>query len=297
MMRAWAVGIGLVLAGAIHASADESAWTMLRGAVDPGSGAVLLLPGAPLPEGGADPRTAAWAAWAFDLRGHHAEAGRALAVFAAHAVLEPRRGVPAGLLPALLHPDGRPALPWAVRDLDGLAWFITACHRHLGYLEGTAREEFAAAAWPAMATGADLLADWSLGPNGPMLPSFQWALGRDGTALETQVLALAALEAAVDFAGQWDIPPNVDWQTRAGELLARLLLRAHEETLSLDPWVAVWLRTGLLAQPPARLARLGLVSVDTGAGPMPWQRVEMPPTPMPPTNTREAAARVIANSK
>jgi hypothetical protein len=289
----------LALVPAATARTDGPAWEYLTRAVAPASGVICQVPGAPLPLGGADAQTAAWGAWAFDTRGQTGQAGRALAVFLSKVQLEPRPRVPAGLAPALLTADGRPALPWAVRDIDGTAWLITACQQHLRYLDGLAREGFARDCWPAVQAGADLLADWSQGPNGPMLPSFQWSLGREGRSLESQVLALAALEAAMEIAPQAADTPNPDWQARADELLARLLLQAQGDTpLPLDAWVAAWVRAGLLENAPPRVARLNQVLVDTGGGGMPWQRVPVPapPNAAAPGNAREAAAVLIAGA-
>lgn len=295
-------GAFLCALSAAWAAAGEDtdpAWELLRRATHPATGLVARVPGAPLPEGGADARTAAWVAWAYAARGHTDEAGRVLAAIARLVATEPRPGVPAGLLPALIRvEDAEPALPWAVRDLDAAAWFVTACHRHLGHLDGTAWEGFARAAWPAMAACADLLADWSLGPNGPMLPSFQWALGRDGTAIGTEALAWAALEAATGLSERLGVPVNADWRVRAEELLARLLLRGNDPApIPLDPWVAAWIRAGFLADAPPRVAGLNLLTLDTEDGPVPWQRARLPVVPNTPTDVREAAAQLLVEAE
>jgi hypothetical protein len=211
-------------------------------------------------------RTSAWAAWAYDGIGDAAAASRVLQFLARAVVHQARPGIPAGLLPSKLYTDGRPAAPYAVRDLDGLCWFLGACARHAAHLTGPERAAFLEGVEDAVDAGADLIADWTLGPNGPPLPSYQEALGSDGESMATLLLMLSGLHAASEARLLKGDTPNPDWDARFDALLARVLLGRQEGAPPpvLDPALAYWLRTGIAAGNTPRLAGLRALPVEIG---------------------------------
>jgi hypothetical protein len=235
-------------------------------ATDRGGGAVVDAAAGEPAWGVVSGRTSAWAAAAYDAIGDSAAASRALHFLARAVIHQARPGIPAGLLPSRLYTDGRPAAPYAVRDLDGLCWFLGACARHAAHLTGPERTAFLEGVEGAIDAGADLIADWTLGPNGPPLPSYQEALGSDGESMATLLLMLSGLHAASEARLLKGDTPNPDWESRFDALLARVLLGRQEGAppRALDPVLAYWLRTGIAAGNTPRLAGLRALPVEIG---------------------------------
>lgn len=211
-------------------------------------------------------RTTAWAAWAHEIAGDPATASRALRFLARAVVHQARPGIPAGLLPSRLYTDGRPAAPYALRDLDGLCWFLGACARHARLRTDAERTVFLEGVEGAVIAGGDLIADWTLGPNGPPLPSYQPLQASDGESIATHLLMITGLHAAISVRILQGQLPNPDWEYRFDALLARVLLARQEggRPLALDPVLAYWLRSCLALDEAPRLAGLRAMPVSVG---------------------------------
>lgn len=235
----------------------------LQVATDRSSGAVVDAALGDPHQGVVSSRTTAWAAWAYDLAGDGHAASRAIQFLARAVVREARPGIPAGMLPSRLYTDGRPATPYARCDIEGLCWFLGACARHAAQQDDVTRPPFLESVDDAVSEAANLLADWTLGPNGPPLPSYQPALGTDGESMQTLLLMLSGLQAATAVRVMRDGVPNPDWVYRFDALLARALLTRQEGNapIPMDPLVAYWLRTGLLSSDAPRLSGLSAMQV------------------------------------
>jgi len=221
------------------------ALSTLRRAQDPGTGALVRAPVAEPPQCLVSAEVTAWAALALDLAGQRAEAADALRFLRTKVRMQSGPGQPRGSLASAYYSGGVEAAPHRVLDPSASAWLLSGLWRHGAFLSGSETQAWFEESWEAVRASADFLAQWSSGPDGPPLPGYDPAKGRDAPRDVALLHHLMGLNAAIRMDAARSKQAASAWVRRRDELENQLrsrMLSGETSALRIPAALPYWLR-------------------------------------------------------